>query len=456
MTQDIDRFLQWSKKIAETDLLGFGPPELPSPEQRLREAIYLGAAELPQIYQDNYVGKLNDNWDLILTQYRSRPFTIETLTGPVYQHGPTSEVRQELRRFLEVVSNVYYSFTSPEGRRAALGLPFDPIEPPLALFQHDGRQGPFTIPSAFTHIGIVSLPSTYRKDPVLWTAIAHETGGHDVILAIPNLLTDLQKGVQRLFHIDPEQINTSFSPGNDQIYGLMWSYWMSETAADVYGLLSVGPARILGFVAKQVASNYRTVYDSQPFPLLSTSSSAGNKTIDEHPIDILRIYLAMGVIESYRNLSEATRQKYLSLLEQIAQRCAQNAGVQTIDIKGFIPIDIESTFARHYSWQRQLVEMKANAQLVGKYIATEQFSTLGNHNIQDIETWDDADEESAQQVAEALLNGTATSNTVDEAQLLAGATLAVLADPEKYRVVNERLEEALDARHEQTPRWGTF
>jgi len=458
MTEDIDRFVQLCKKFAEIDLSGEGPPTPPwgnEPTlQALKDAIDQGAPGLPQSYQDAYVTKLRDK----LPDLLHRPsFSIETYTGPVYQHTPTSEVRLQLQRFLVVISNIYYSFTSPEGRRVAVSVSSVPSLPPLALFQHEGARGPFTIPIASTFgstIGVVSLPSTSRNDPVLWTSLAHETGGHDVIFAVQNLLAELQKGVLKLFHIDPEHIeDTSPSPANDVINGLMWSHWMSETAADVYGLLSIGPALMLNFAAYLAALRHRATPGLQQFPRVSTTSQvAANTFLDVHPTDILRIYLAMGVIENLRSLSETTRHKYVEMLEQIAQLCAQDAPHGQVEmINGFLPIT--DSLARRFKLKATLEEMKANAQLVGKYIATEQLEALANHSIQDIETWDDADELIAQQIAEALQNGASVVNMGDEAQLLAGATLAVIADPEKYAVVNERLAEALDRRYELDPKW---
>jgi hypothetical protein len=61
-----------------------------------------------------------------------------------------------------------------------------------------------------------------------------------------------------------------------------------------------------------------------------------------------------------------------------------------------------------------------------------QLTALGGHSIQEIETWDDNDESQAQAIKAAALAGRDMSSLGDDAQLLAGATLALLEKPEQY------------------------
>ena len=66
------------------------------------------------------------------------------------------------------------------------------------------------------------------------------------------------------------------------------------------------------------------------------------------------------------------------------------------------------------------------ARQVGRMIATQHVQTLNDRCIQDIETWDDADEAAAQAIAARLLQRQSIVGHGDDAQLLAGATLALL------------------------------
>lgn len=462
MTEDIDRFVQLCKKFAEIDLFGSGPPSPPygnSPtRQAVKEAIEGGAPGLPQSYQDDYVAHLLEEQSLS-NALGLQPYQLEAVTGAVYQHALASEVQPQLQRFLAVISHLYHSFTS-QAKGDELHITMASPLPPLALFQHSGIYGPFTFPSDLmqeltgTTIGVVSLPSTYRDYPVLWASLAHETGGHDVKHATGSLLLELQQVVRALFNTDPLPSDfLNFTP--DQIQGILWSYWIDETAADVYGLLNMGPTYALNFSSYLAALRHRFNPGGMPIPsVLTWSIVPGNKFLDTHPTDILRLYLAIGVIENLSNLSRTVRDQYITKLKQIAQQCAH--GATEVSILGFVPSGLDRPeIALRLRFSRTLEEMQEVARRVGACIATAQLHTLTNHSIQYIETWDDADELIAQQIATALQSGASVVNMGNDTQLLAGATLALLADAEKFTTVNERLAAALDHSYQHDPTWGT-
>jgi hypothetical protein len=95
------------------------------------------------------------------------------------------------------------------------------------------------------------------------------------------------------------------------------------------------------------------------------------------------------------------------------------------------------------------------ARSVGGYIATKQLDALKGHTIQDIETWDDDDERRALAIKEALLAGQSIKTQGDDAELLAGATLALLQQPALYDAVTVALNAALDQSFQRDPIWGT-
>ncbi len=484
MVNDNYGFVQLCETLAdEIDLFGDGPPIPPTTLKEFQDEISKGAKYLPQIYRISYVEQLMDN--LSSVEALLDKSVLETLTGAVYEHASDrKDVWQPLNRFLAVISNLYRSFLS-KAKRAEIGIPLKPAVniplaaavsetkptviglplkpavdiplvgtiPPLAMFQHSGANGPFTIPSdqvnqvIGVNIGVVSLPSTYRDHPLLWASLAHETGGHDVTHADPGLLPELAAGIETLFGVGlfrPDQ------PLTDRLIdGLLWSYWIDETTADVYGLLNIGPAFAINLAAFFAALNNRGA--GNPIPTLRTQSGTlpDGLTLDPHPMDILRLHIAIGVIETLNGLSPDIRNGYIAQLEQLAKLCAQRAN--TVEIQGMITVD---DWPIPLNIQRPLEDMQRSARLVGAYIATTNLQALANHSIQDIETWDDTDELTTQRIITAFRNRTPVINMGDDAQLLAGATLALVAQPALYNSVTQGLNDALDQSYAQDPIWG--
>ena len=73
---------------------------------------------------------------------------------------------------------------------------------------------------------------------------------------------------------------------------------------------------------------------------------------------------------------------------------------------------------------------------------------------QEIETWDNNDEARALAVKNAVLAGQSISNLGDDAQLLAGATLALLDRPDLYDAATRALNDGLDLSFKRDPIWG--
>ncbi len=464
MTADTDRFVQLCKKFATIDLLANGPPSPPwyslPTQQNVKVAIETSALGLPQSYQNDYAAKLPSIDNLL-----SLPLVnLETVTGAVYQHDPVLGVLPQLQRFLAVISHFYHSFMA-DVQGSQLSLTMASTLPPLALFQHSATSGPFTLTSDTMKslfncgitIAVVSIPSAYRDHPVLWASLAHETGGHDVKHASGALLTDLRKAVRKFFRTDPlpsDFLNIT----DEQIQGILWSYWIDEAAADVYGLLNMGPTFALNLASYFAALWYQSgIFDSNHFPSLRTwSIASGYKFLETHPTDILRLSLAIGVIENLRGLSQTTRDQYITTLKQIAQLCTPEDTPKTIH--GYVPTMDMSKIALQLDLSEPIVPLETMqdiARRVGAHIATVQLPTLEGKSIQDIETWDDADEMIAQQIAATFQNGASVVGMGNPAQLLAGATMALFADAEKYTVVTEKLSEALDHSYKLDPTWGT-
>jgi hypothetical protein len=449
------QFIRLFKILAQIDLFGSGPPKPPwgsgAPTLTIvRQAIEGSAAALPPVYQSDYVAPLDAHLETALA--RSDAVSLETLAGAVYDHGQAG-VKDELHRFLAVVSNFYRSFLSSK-RRARVDFPLTEQLPPLAMFQSIGDFGPFTITVDSVHalvaapVGVVSLPSVYRDHPVLWASLAHETGGHDVVAADVGLIDELREGVKHIFGGGP--IGRGGRPNLGQFLGILWSFWMDEAVADVYGVLNIGPTFGHNLVAFFAALNERQEPTGRPSLRTASGHPSDSPVLDPHPTDILRPALIAGAVESLVSLSQQTRDQYVADLQQLAT--LTGGGAANVVLQGIVPTG--PGVGIQVNTRLPLDRMQAAARIVGAFIASVRLHALGDHNIQELETWDNTDEQSAVTIAEAIGANRRVAGAGDDAQLLAGATLALLEKADGYDKVSRRLDEALDFSFETDPIWG--
>jgi hypothetical protein len=457
MAFDPAKFTQLCQTLAAIDLFGDGPPPSPWGERptitQVRDAIEAGTLLLPSAYQTGYATPLLSALPSVLANLATDPTALETLTGAVYDHVTGSQVVPQLQRFLAVISNLYRSFLD-KAKREAVNIPSSDFLPPLAMFQSSGRNGPFTLPCDdvtqlfASSVGVVSLPSTYRDHPVIWAALAHETGGHDVTHADAGLVAELGQGIQHLFGGGPL---VPTQPLNlHQFLGALWNYWIDEASADVYGLLNIGPQFAFNLAAFFAALNERAQPGASPLPSLRTTSGPDEQMrLDPHPTDIVRLHLAIGAIENLTGLAAADKDRYIADISSLAQLCAQ--GATTVTVQGDIAITRDHW--RRVNHTFPLTQLQSAAHRVGAFIVTTKLQTLGGHSIQDIETWDDADEAIAQSIATAFQGPANAATLGDDAQLLAGATAVLLARPELYDSVTEQMVTALDQSFATDPVW---
>ncbi len=422
-------------------------PTLPN----LKQLIEGAADSLPLVYKTGYVDLLLANLSHAV-QFVGDP---ETLAGVVYDHQ-ADEVRPQLQRFLATVSDLYESFLS-KSKRALIQVPLIEQLPPLATFRNSAAQGPFTIPAddiskaCTAQIGLVSIPASYRDHPVLWASLCHETGGHDVVHANLTLEPELANGVLTLFGGGPLQPGSNVT--DSQLQGLLWAYWMDEAIADVYGLLNAGPAFAFNLAAFLSTLLSQIPQSGVAVPNLRTASGADERgQLDVHPTDILRIHLAIGVIERLAGLNQDTRNQYIANLQTLAQLCA--GGTTTVTLSGTLLVLNTGSLQLDNSFP--LDQMQQAARQAGGFIATAKLQSLNNHSIQDIETWDDPDEAVAQSIAGKLKQDQSVAGLGDDAQMFAGSTLALLDDPSpaRYASVTQRMNEALDLSFADDPVWG--
>jgi hypothetical protein len=469
MRVDLTRFKAFYASLFAVDFDGAVPGICISLDNAngIRSATAKGAPFLPLTYQRNFHQPLDEMLPGIMSkldqqvQSGERPpfyraLVLEALYGAVYQHGnrvTKVEARPQLKRFLAVVSNLYRSFVDAD-KRAAAGVALSTKTPPLALFQ-SVSDGPFTIESDLMKekfglsIGIVSLPAAYRDHPALWCSLAHEVGGHDVVDADDGLAVEMIAKTRAL-------LTPVFAPRRNldtaTLNALIWSYWMEEAAADVYGVLNMGPTfaiNLAGFLAAFRAKRRGQTQAGDPFVSIDTAELPTGD-MDVHPIDLLRFHVAIGAVEGLRGLSPSRRNDYVASIEAVAGLVG--IGVTEIGLRGRVAVDRDKKI--DVNADMKLSDAASAARKIGRMLATEKFAQLNSRSIQDIETWDDADEDIAQEICDKVLAGQSIVATGDDAQLLAGVTMAMLQKPELYEPATKLLEEALDDSFDRDPIWG--
>jgi hypothetical protein len=472
MSLNLARFTELCEILAKLDLFGSDlkvRPKLNSPAA-IKSAVTSGAAQIPLAYRDTYAAAILRELDNVLVQLKEVPsaervMVIEQFYAAVYEHGTISgmtDVRSQLRRFLAVISNLYRSFVNDK-KRSSLNVPQVTAPAPLAFFQSNGEQGPYTITSESmqklfaTPVAVVSLPATYRDHSLLWCSLAHEVCGHDVVHADSNLVPEMVAGVRNLFVGSNFQPEGALTP--ELINALLWPYWIDEAVADVYGVLNMGPTFALNLAAFFSALMSRAMNqagrDVPGMPYLRCNAGPrdpmmGNLHMDEHPVDILRPYLAIGVIESLTGLSTATKEAYIADIKAVTEAAAH--GTTEVHVQGQVQIN-------HTNWRMidekiPLAAAQDAARKVGAYLASAKLKALNDHSIQEVETWDDVDEAAAQAAATHILANSSIIGDGDDAQLLAGANIVAFARPDLYDQLTALLHAGLDDSFERDPIWG--
>jgi hypothetical protein len=469
--------------------------------KKMRKLRYL----FPASYQSAYVDKAIRNFENVHTD--EPPGILQALAGAVTNHDPKSSVRRDIRRLVAVISNIHRSFLD-EGKNVNLNHK-KPSLPPLAAFIHDPLESKkitaFTVVptqpalkgALRTTVPVVGLPSSYRKDLLLWGVLAHETCGHPVLHTIPNLLEDLTNRIGTAKLPDGPVIPRHGSIPRDILLAI-WKHWIEEAASDVFAVLNIGPSYGIGwglFMAGLNAS-FALGGSGKIQPELSVKSLAD---ADQHPVDILTLYVVMGALDTLDGLSRTRRSRYIREIESIAALCGKEE-LELITVRADrlklsrktrsslekkltkrVPMFVRSTAHTTKSFKESIVgkrlkdlrildaqtpdslpfdmlvlpqnEMKNTARRVGAYIATAKLPAFGGKSVQDLETWDNPDEESAWRIAHRLIANQSVAGMGDDAQLLAGGVLAFYQQPEQYKKINEHLMKALDVSFECDPIW---
>ncbi|HYG69891.1 MAG TPA: hypothetical protein VD838_19600, partial [Anaeromyxobacteraceae bacterium] len=327
----------------------------------------------------------------------------------------------------EVVSDLYAGFLSAEDRRG-VKPPDHGVLPPLVRWGPNDA-GPYTWPvtataTLGTGAAIVSLPEANASGGLLaWPALAHETAGHDILEADAGLRDELAKTVR-------ERLLAEGMPAEIARY---WSARIDETAADVLGVLNMGPAAAVGLVGYFRALN-GAWGDS------ATLRSVGRPE-DPHPADVARAYLAA---ETVRLLSFEGAAKWADRL--VAEADADAARIRLGDVA------VTKGVAR------------TSAAIVAKAIVRTRLAALEGHALGEIQDWRDRDESIVAELRTALRKGSGTAAAgraagkyaegAYAAHVVAAGVYEAAAGGSKPEVVMDRMIAMLAGMHERNPSWG--
>lgn len=442
------------------------PPLKSSQRDMLDRRIEEGGGQIWKAYQTAYIQPLGESIKSETFWERDKFFQTVVVNAAI-QPASKDDLRQDVKRVQAVVEDMYKSFLYSR-RRLEIGLPLMQKLSPLVALTAPNKDVPTTpysvvleemksLSSRF-RVGAVSLPAGYRKHPLLWGVLAHEVGGHSVLDADKKLLPELKDTVHRLFR-------------NDATLQRLWDHWCEEAASEVCAVLNLGPLYGLLSMLWIVVMTSPLRERPREIPKLSCKGMPNQSgddtdslnffrilageanTLDHHPVHALIPYVIIGAVTKLNALSQETKARYLVQLKEIARNLVGSP--RHIEFPSSILV--LPPFPPTIPFKK----MQASAMKVGAYIATVKLKALNNGNLQDLETWNNADEEVAQLVSRQLLSDRSIADIVandtpdifEDARLLAGALFAVLRDPDQYDAISEALGESLGVSydHDRAP-----
>jgi len=342
----------------------------------------------------------------------------------VLQRGEGYEARATAA-LQEVVSDLYEGFLSAEDRRG-VKPPDRGVTAPLVRWGSGGA-GPYTWPATATaKVGvgaaIVALPAANASSGLLaWPALAHESVGHDILEADDGLRDELARVVRE--RLLAEKMGPALAD--------YWADRIDETAADVLGVLNMGPAAAVG-----VLGYFRSVNGA----MLGTPTLRNvGRSEDLHPADIARAYLAA---ETVRLLSFDGAARWADRLVAEADRDLGKIRLGDVAVTAGVA--------------------KASAAAVARAIVRAPLAALEGRALGDIQDWSDRDEAIVANLRGQLGAGAARGGKPAAGMRTDGAYAAHVVAAGVYEAVGgganptdvmNRMVAVLAAMHERDPAW---
>lgn len=329
--------------------------------------------------------------------------------------------REATDAFQEVVSDLYDGFLSEEDRKG-IKPPDESLIAPLVKW---GRPqfGPYTwTAEATAHFGIktgiVNLPPANARHGLLaWSALGHETAGHDILHADKGLLAELQHHVYDA--LADELSNSTLAN--------YWALRIDETASDILGILNTGPAAGIGLIGYFRGLN-------KAYTGVATLRNTGPQN-DPHPADILRGYLAA---ETVRLLQFDNATEWAEALQEETDK--DHSGI----LLGSTSLDVETA--------------KKSAVIVARTITNARLNSLEGHALGQIQNWQNHDEKIVRDLRIHLSESLAVHDCVVSgmyaAHVVAAAVTASIAGEVPISDAFPRMTTLLKTMHDANPSWG--
>jgi len=404
-----------------------GPPD-PTFFASLRQRLEVACAKLPPAYRqaaaEPLLRLLDDlgpgGFARILARDPERLGDARLLLDvaqAVLQRGEGYQARATAA-FQEVVSDLYDGFLSAEDRRG-VKPPDHGVTPPLVRWG-SSEAGPYTWPATATeslgvNSAVVSLPAANASGGILaWPALAHETAGHDLLAADDGLRDELARVVKERL------VAAKMAPA----VASYWSDRIDESAADVLGVLNMGPAAAVGLVGYFRALN-------GAWRGTSMLRSVGREE-DPHPADIARAYLAA---ETVRLLSFDGAARWADRLVAEADRDLGRITLGGAAVTAGVA--------------------KASAAVVARAIVQTRMASLEGHALGEIQDWRNRDEVVVAGLRRELRDGGTASPGPGTfaAHAVAAGVYEAVAGTSTPAAVMKRMVAVLAGMHDRNPEW---
>jgi hypothetical protein len=411
---------------------GNGPPD-PATFASLRSRLEKARAGLPPAYRQAVVDPLIAKLDRLGASGYARLLASDPdrvgdaallldVAQAVLQQGEGYQARATAA-FQEVVSDLYDGFLSAEDRRG-VKPPDHGVAAPLVRW---GRAdtGPYTWPATETasldvEAGVVSLPARNASAGLLaWPALAHEAAGHDLLEADDGLRDELAHAVRG--RLAAEGLGSVADYFADRI---------DETAADVLGVLNMGPAAAIGLVGY-----FRGVRAAAGgSPRLSTEGLEE----DPHPADLVRAYVAA---ETVRLLSFDGAAAWADRIVAEADRDLGRIRLAGVTVTPGVAKDA--------------------AAVVAKAIVQTKLAALDGHALGQIQNWRNEDERIVAALRARIAGGEGASPAAERssdayaAHAVAAGVYEALAGGTRPAEVMTHMVEVLAEMHARNPAWAS-
>lgn len=352
---------------------------------------------------------------------------------------------EPLQQFSAIVADFYFSELPNLIQKTGIHLELPSLEAPVATFSDAQILGFHTISPDVMHriisnpVGLVSMPTSYARFPILWVALAHEICGHDVVRAFDRdpakesrLIMELQDSLSKMTNV------------NDQWRGV-WRVWFEEAVADVYGMIFLGPHFAVGMAAWLSATNaYSAVYSPQKIGGLTSSFWVDGDEVSEHPPNLIRMYILMGALDELARTGSSVIGDYSNMLRNMIDEAQRYQSIVTVIDRN----QDEAMFAY------EAAPIIHDALQIGAHIASIKLETLGGASVADLLPWTIEKCNQTKAFCQLCLdNNDDIKNELPGKQftschMVAGALMAVTENPTLIKQINARLQQGLSYRYE--------